>query len=312
MTSGPSPVAPLVLFAFNRPTHLERTIEAVSQSPLAARTPLIAFSDGPATDRDGSRVEQVRRVLKGVRGFASVEVVERPKNLGLARSVIGGVTEVLDAHGRAVVLEDDLLVSPRFLEVMNDLLASYAEQETVFSVTGYNYPARLVRVPSDYSYSIYFSPRASSWGWGTWKDRWSRVDWDVADFEQFSKDACARRRFDLGGADLSEMLEDQMAGRVDSWAIRWCYASFRLGRVNVYPVKSLVTNIGLDDSGVHCGPDDRLTDVIDPSFPGNLRLPPDVRLEPRILDDVRLIFARDLVSRVRRKLRAVLARNTAG
>jgi hypothetical protein len=108
------------------------------------------------------------------------------------------------------------------------------------------------------------------------------------------------------------MLEDQMAGRVDSWAIRWCYASFRRERVNVYPVKSLVTNIGLDDSGVHCGPDDRLSDVIDASFPGELRLPPDVRIEPRILDDVRLIFARDLVSRVRRKLRAVLARDSSG
>lgn len=312
MTSGPLPPAPLVLFAFNRPDHLERTIASVSQNPLAARTPLIAFSDGAATESDGSRVAQVRRVLKGVRGFASVEVVERPDNLGLARSVISGVTEVLEAHGRAVVLEDDLLVSPRFLGVMNDLLESYAEQERVFSVTGYNYPARLVRIPADYAYSIYFSPRASSWGWGTWRDRWSQVDWDVSDFEQFSKDTRARSRFDLGGADLSEMLEDQMSGRVDSWAIRWCYASFRLERVNVYPVKSLVTNIGLDHSGVHCGPDDRLADVIDPSFPGDLRLPPDIRLEPRILDDVRLIFARDLVSRVRRKLRAVLARNAAG
>ena len=309
MTSGAAALAPVVLFAFNRPTHLERTLEAVLLDPLAARTPLIAFSDGPSADRDVELVEQVRRLLKGVRGFASIEVVERPRNLGLARSVIAGVTEVLGAHGRAVVLEDDLVVSPRFLGFMNDLLRSYAEEERVFSVTGYNYPSRLVNVPSDYLYSIYFAHRASSWGWGTWKDRWSQVDWEVGDFEQFSKDGRARRRFERGGADLSEMLEDQMAGRVDSWAIRWCYASFRLGRVNAYPVKSLVTNIGLDDSGIHCGPDDRLTDEIDRSFPGELCLPPEVELEPRILDEVRLIFARDLVSRVRRKLRAVRTRH---
>ena len=103
-----------------------------------------------------------------------------------------------------------------------------------------------------------------------------------------------------------------MAGRVDSWAIRWCYASFRLGRVNVYPVKSLVTNIGLDDSGVHCGPDERLTDVIDGRSRANSAYPPTSGSEEKILDDVRLIFARDLVSRVRRKLRAVLARNGSG
>ena len=303
-----SVVAPLVLFAYNRPTHLERTIEAVLRNRLAGRTPVIAYSDGPATERDVSLVEQVRRVLKGIRGFASIEIVERTENLGLARSVIAGVTQVIEAHGRAIVLEDDLVVSPHFLGFMNEMLQAYAEDKRVFSVTGYNYPARLVRIPRDYAYSIYFAHRASSWGWATWADRWSQVDWEVGDFERFEADVDARRRFDRGGDDLSEMLEDQMAGRVDSWAIRWCYASFRLERVNAYPVKSLVSNIGLDDSGVHCGPDDRLADVLDASFPGELHLPPDVEIEPRILDDVRLIFARDVVSRARRKLREMFER----
>jgi len=308
VTSGGSAVAPLVLFAYNRPTHLERSVEAVLRSPLVDRTPLIAFSDGPATERDVTRVEQVRRILKEIRGFASVEIVERAQNLGLARSVIAGVTQVIEDSGRAIVLEDDLVVSPRFLGFMNELLRAYAEDDRVFSVTGYNYPARLVSIPRDYRSSIYFAHRASSWGWATWRDRWSQVDWDVGDFERFVTDVGARRRFDRGGDDLSGMLEDQMAGRVDSWAIRWCYASFRLERLNAYPVKSLVTNIGLDDSGVHCGPDDRLADVLDASFPGELHLPSEVEIEPRILDDVRLIFARDIVSRVRRKLRAMLAR----
>jgi GT2 family glycosyltransferase len=297
-----------VLFAYNRPTHLERSIESVSRNPLAGRTSVIAFSDGPATDQDVSRVEQVRRVLKAIRGFASVEIVERPRNLGLAASVIAGVTEIIEAHGRAIVLEDDLVVSPHFLGFMNDLLRAYEADERVFSVTGYNYPARVLSIPSGYPHSIYFGLRASSWGWGTWKDRWSQVDWDVGDFEQFMGDRRSRRRFDRGGDDLSEMLGHQMAGRLDSWAIRWCYAAFRLGRLNAYPVKSLVTNIGLDDSGIHCGPDDRLVGEIDTSFPGELHLPSDVAIDPKILANVRLIFARDLLSRARRKLRAMLAR----
>jgi hypothetical protein len=297
-----------VLFAYNRPTHLERSIESVSGNPLAGRTSVIAFSDGPATDQDVSRVEDVRRVLKAIRGFASVEIVERPRNLGLAASVIAGVTEVIETHGRAIVLEDDLVVSPHFLGFMNDLLRAYEADERVFSVTGYNYPARVLSIPSDYPHSIYFSLRASSWGWGTWKDRWSQVDWDVSDFERFAGDRRARRRFDRGGDDLTEMLEHQMAGRLDSWAIRWCYTAFRLGRLNAYPVKSLVTNIGLDDSGVHCRPDDRLVGAIDASFPGELHLPSDVAIDSKILANLRLIFARDVLSRVRRKLRTMLAR----
>jgi len=297
-----------VLFAYNRPEHLQRTLASLAADPLRPRTRLFVYSDGPATDADVDRVANVRRAFDGIQGWAALEVVRSEVNLGLSRSVIGGVSEVLAAYGRAIVVEDDLEVSPRFLGFLNRLLETYAGEPRVFSASGYSYPPRLVSIPADYPYSIYFGHRAYSWGWATWRDRWDGIDWEVRDYADFAADRQARKRFDLGGADLSQMLDDQMAGRIDSWAVRWCYASYRGGRLNAHPVRTLVRNIGLDRSGVHSGPDRRLADRLDPEFPAELRLPDGVEADPRIVSQVRRVFgAADLLGRVRRRLRAALS-----
>jgi len=308
VTADASSHAPLVLFAYNRPDHLRRTLASLTSDPLRPRTRLFVYSDGPATDVEVDRVAEVRRVLDGIDGWAAVEVVRSEANRGLSRSVIAGVSEVLAVHGRAIVVEDDLEVSPRFLWFLNRLLEAYAADPEVFSVSGYSYPPRLVSIPADYVHSIYFGHRAYSWGWATWRDRWDGIDWEVRDYERFSSDRRARKRFDLGGADLSRMLDDQMAGRIDSWAVRWCYASFRGGKLNAHPVRTLVRNVGLDCSGVHSGPDRRLEDRLDPDFPAELRLPDAVEIDPRIVTQVKRVFGEsDLLGRVRRRLRSALS-----
>jgi len=297
----------IVVCAYNRPGHLSRTLDSLARDPLAAKSRLITFSDGPADEDQVAPVREVRRVLHAARGFGRLEIVERPENLGLARSVIEGVGEVLGSWPAAIVLEDDLLVSPRFLEVLGALLRRYEDEPRVFSVTGYSYPNRLVRIPRDYAFSVYFGQRASSWGWGTWRDRWAAVDWEVRDFAEFLADRQSRRKFERGGADLTGLLAAQMEGRVDSWAVRFCYASFRRGAVHAFPVRTLVTNTGLDGSGVHCTADDRLADTLDPAFPTSLVLPERIELDRRILGQVRQIFARDPWSRARLRLRRLVA-----
>ncbi len=52
---------------------------------------------------------------------------------------------------------------------------------------------------------------------------------------------------------MSNMLDAQMEGKIDSWAIRWCYTQSKKNMFTVYPVKSRVRNIGLDGSGTHSG-----------------------------------------------------------
>ena len=71
-----------------------------------------------------------------------------------------------------------------------------------------------------------------------------------------SKWKLGRRWFphrDLDGSfPYTAMLEDQVAGRNDSWAIRWHASCFLKAMLTLYPGRSLVENIGNDASGTHC------------------------------------------------------------
>ncbi len=171
--------------------------------------------------------------------------------------MISGVTEVIGAYGKCIVVEDDLVVSDHFLKFMNGALLYYRDKSNIWGVTGYTYPfASLETYPHD----VYMSYRICSWGWGTWKDRWDSVDWSVSDYHQLLFKPWRWIRFNRGGNDLFLMLRRQMQGRRDSWAIRFCYAQSRQNKLAVYPTKTLLVNFGFDGSGTHCEEDERFAD----------------------------------------------------
>ena len=167
----------------------------------------------------------------------------------MANSIIDGVSEVIDKFEKVIVLEDDLIVSNDFLEYMNEALEFYKDDKKIWSVSGYG-----PKMPclNDYQGNIYLSVRASSWGWATWKDRWNQVDWEVKDFDVLKQDKILQNKFNLGGNDMFKMLDLQMLGKIDSWAIRWCYSQFKLSMYTVFPKRSKVINDGFaDGKGMH-------------------------------------------------------------
>jgi len=271
--------APVVLFTHDRPDHTRRTLEALAANAGAEASDLFVYSDASATAASEELVRAVREYLRTVAGFRSVTVVEREKNMGLANSVIAGVTDVLSNADSVVVVEDDLVTTKSFLAFVNSALVTYKARAEIFSVTGYNYP---LKMPPDYREDVYLSYRGTSWGWGTWRDRWETVDWSVSDFAEFSRDARAQERFRRGGDDLPRMLEMQMAGEVDSWSIRFDYAHYKHDAFCVHPVRSKVQNIGFDGSGVHCETTDYYHVELDPSD-RPLRLPPDLAVDASVL-----------------------------
>jgi hypothetical protein len=242
--------APIALFVYNRPAHTRRTVEALRANHLARQSDLFIFADAAKTEAGAAAVADVRRFIHALDGFKSVTLIERQTNAGLSASVISGVTRLCEQHGRVIAVEDDLLTAPDFLTFMNLALDQYADDAGIYSVSGYNFG---VNSAGDYPYDAFCSYRSSSWGWGTWKDRWEKADWSVSDYESFFRDKIQRRLFDRGGDDLSWMLDLQMAGRIDSWSIRWDYVHFKHGALALSPVTPRVYNIGLDGSGVHCG-----------------------------------------------------------
>lgn len=244
-------LAPIILFVYNRPEHTEKVIDKLSKNRLAEQSDLFIFSDGPNTKLDEEKIKKTREIINRPRynsTFKKITIIESKDNKGLANSVIEGVTSIMKDYGNVIVLEDDLLTSNSFLEYMNDALNYHKNDAKIWSISGFNLP---INISAEYGEDTYLSYRASSWGWGTWNDRWAQVDWEVSDYPYFKKSLTKQRKFNRGGRDLTLMLNAQMKGKIDSWAIRWCYAQSKLDMLTVYPIKSLVRNIGVDGSGTH-------------------------------------------------------------
>lgn len=242
-------LAPIALFVYARPFETLRTLEALSKNFLASDSELFIFSDGAKGENDFNQVNQVREVIKNNPfPFKKIEIVERKKNLGLANSIISGVTEVLDHYENVIVMEEDLVSSPNFLNFVNASLLRYVDEDKIFSVTGYTYD---LEIPEGYKYDNYFLPRCESLGWGTWKNRWLKADWDLKDLNEFLSDKKSLKNFTDIGYDLLSMLLKQQLGKVNSWAIRWCYAHFKNNAFCSYPIKSKIIHIGEGGFATH-------------------------------------------------------------
>ncbi|MCS6820407.1 MAG: sugar transferase [Microscillaceae bacterium] len=277
-------LAPVVIFAYNRPWHLQQTVEALQRNPLAAQSILWVFSDFAKTSQEIEKVKQVRKYIRSLNGFAELHIVEREKNWGLANSIITGVSEVLTLYGKAIVLEDDMICTTNFLQFMNDCLEKYADRSDIFSISGYSFP---ITIPKSYTKDVYLGLRASSWGWATWQDRWRKVDWDVKDFDEFIRNESWQKQFNAGGADLTAMLIRQQRKQIDSWAVRWCYAHFKHQAYCLYPVHSKIQNIGADFSGTHTPKTQKYAVKLQEK---PYLLPSELYPEPQILTNLKRFF----------------------
>lgn len=247
-------LAPVILFVYNRADCARKTLDALEANDLAGESELYIFSDAPKYQQDKQKVEEVRNYIEQYSDrslFKKVTVVKAVHNKGLACSIIDGVTDIICKFGKVIVLEDDCVTTKDFLRYMNGALDFYETKENIWSVTGYT--SNLLPSLKNYPKDVYLSYRGSSLGWGTWKDRWKTVDWSVSDYKSFRLSIKKRKKFARGGNDLFTMLKAQMNGKIDSWAVRWCYAQSMQDKYTVYPKISYLYNIGFDE-GVHSTP----------------------------------------------------------
>lgn len=282
-------LSPILLFVYNRPEHTRKTIEALKRNKLAEKSKIFIFSDGAKDLKDKQKVQQVRKIINNVNGFKNIKVFESEKNRGLANSIVNGVTKIINEYGKVIVLEDDLIISDNFLCYMNRALNFYENNNDIWSISGYNLP---INIPDDYEYDVYLSYRASSWGWATWKDRWSEIDWEIKDYEQFINSKSRQKLFNRGGNDMTRMLKNQMNGEIDSWAIRWCYNQFKKKAYTIYPVKSKVQNIGMDGSGTHYKASDKEQVKLD-SGNSKVKLTNNLELNNKILTEFKKYYDPD-------------------
>lgn len=245
MTS--SSLAPVAVFAFNRPLHLEKTLKSLASNLLARGTDVYVFCDGPRDNCDLTKVQETRQILRQDFGFNKLIVYESEINLGLATSIINGVTKISSEFERVIVLEDDMLTSPYFLSFMNEGLEKYSTDERVISIHGYVCP---IQKPFE---SPFFLKGTDCWGWATWARGWKHFEKDSALLRKKLLESSQVNEFNFnGGYDYFQMLSDNAEGKNNSWAIRWYASAFLNNKLTLYPPQSLIENIGLDSTGTHC------------------------------------------------------------
>ena len=238
--------APVALFVYNRPDHLRHTLKALRANAEAQDTCLYIFADAAKDAVVDAEVEAARRMLQDIAGFKAVTVTLREENHGLARNLTSGISEVLRQHDTVIVVEDDIVVSPFFLRFMNEALGLYGGEPRVGSISGYCYPLA-GEVPE-----TFFIRGADCWGWATWRDRWQVYNPNGRELLSELRRRKLIRKFDFDNTmRMTRMLQDQIAGKVNSWAIRWHASCFLRDLLILYPARSLVQNIGHDGTGTH-------------------------------------------------------------
>lgn len=247
-------LAPITLFVYNRPAHTCRTVEALLQNELAGESDLIIYSDAPKNPEATDAVREVREYIRTITGFRSVNIIERDRNWGLANSIIDGVTSVVNKYGRIIVLEDDLVTSPYFLNFINTALDTYQDDGRVMHISGYMFP-----IDNEDMRETFFLRTASCWGWATWSRAWHHFEKNPKRLlNEYTEQTI--NRFNMDGAyNFWTQVEQNAIGEIDTWAIFWYASVFQRNGLCLHPNISMVNNIGHDDTGLHCGKSDRFS-----------------------------------------------------
>jgi hypothetical protein len=262
--------APIALFVYNRPQHTQRTIKFLLQNDVAPESRLFIFSDGPKTADDEDKVTEVREYLKTVTGFKSIEIIERKVNMGLASSIISGVTQLVNNYKQVIVFEDDLVSSPHTLTYFNEGLNRFRAEHKVMHIGAYMYPLKTPNLPESFLYRA-----ATSWGWATWERAWKQFEPNI-DVLMAKFDAKKIHDFSIDNTmNFWKQMEDFKKGKNDSWAIRWYASIFLKGGLTLNPSHSLINNIGHDGSGIHSGMNDIYNVIVNPrpirQFPATIK-----------------------------------------
>ena len=241
-------LAPILLFVYNRPLHVRRSIESLLANELAKDSELYIFSDAAKDETTQPNVNEVRQFIHSIKGFKEIHYVERTENWGLARNIIDGVTTLVNQYGRVIVLEDDLIVAPYFLQFMNDALETYKDEENVCHIQACDFTKDPI-LPD-----TFLIKWTGSWGWATWKRAWKLFN---PNGQELLDELIRRKltyRFDFNGKyGYTRMLRNQIKGKNNSWAIRWNASLFLADKLSLNVGKSLIQNEGFDGSGTNCG-----------------------------------------------------------
>ncbi|MDA9983891.1 hypothetical protein N9E29_02180 [Porticoccaceae bacterium] len=234
---------PVAIFGFKRADHLEQTLNAILRHDGYSNRQYYIFLDNYKKKSDRVNVEEVRLMVES-HPLKNKTIIARPRNLGLKDNIKSGLDFVLSTYDTVIVLEDDIVVGPLFFRYMDTCLESFAYDNSVFHINGWQYPVNLEE-------KLYFSSIMNCWGWATWRNRWVKYDDNYESYVD-NWSFWKKIKFDLYFSGLFwNQIRLNKLGTLNTWAIFWFATIYENKGSCVSPHSSLVENIGFDSSGEH-------------------------------------------------------------
>lgn len=273
----------ILLFTYNRSYHTEKVITSLRNNTVLPEK-LIIYQDGlnQGYENDAYEWKKVNKLINSI-DWCNKEIIVSEHNKGLAQSIVSGINYAFKSYEAVIVLEDDCVAAPDFVRFMEQCFEKYEQNKSVFCVSGYSWPVLM----EESQYDVYGCGRISSWGWGTWKDRWEKYNSDYDIIKRLKREKVKSRNLAMWGNDCEKMFLDKMSGNNDSWAVYWALIVIENEGICINPYDSLIQNIGLDGTGVHCGKTERFQVAFSNHMKKDFKLPDD----PRILDSTKKAFA---------------------
>lgn len=238
--------APIVLFTYNRLNSLKNCINSLKKNEFCDQSKIYIFSDGSKNYTDKSKIKNIRKYIKKIKGFKKKIIIQRKKNFGLAKNIIDGVTHVIKKEKKAIILEDDLIVNYSFLKFMNNSLDKFKKNKKIWHISGWNYNVKI-----KYNHDCYFTRGMNCWGWGTWHDRWKHYEKNPTKILK-SWNANKIKKFNFDNTiNFYSQIKRNKNKQLDSWAIFWYAAIFTRNRLCLNPIKTLTQNLGVSKNATN-------------------------------------------------------------
>lgn len=276
-------LAPVIILVYARLDHTCETIEALKKNRLASETEVFIYSDYPKNKLYEEKVFKVRNYISKIKGFKKINYIYNKENKGIDIQTKDAVTEVLKKFGKVIVIEDDCITSNNFLDYMNQMLDKYEKKEEIAMIAGFKADYNFKRKIKE---DIFFSDGVSSWGWGTWQNRWEKIDWNYYKNKKIFENRKEERKFKKDSGIAYNCLKIDPT----TWDITFNFWVFKNKKIVVYPVESKVKNIGVDGSGVHFK--QKRLEFLPNSFNINDKkvkfiIPEEIKLEIELIKEIR-------------------------
>lgn len=267
----------VILFTYHRSYHTGQVLASLRNNTIQPEK-LVVFQDGLKKDEDDVEWRKVNQMIQDI-DWCDKEVIISEQNKGLANSVTAGIDYVFGEYDAVIVIEDDCVLAPGFMQFMLQALEQYEHNPKVYSVSGYSWPIRLEKDDHD----AFCCGRVSTLGWGTWRDRWAEYAMDAGTLKRLKSDREKSARLAIWGSDLEDMLLGTISGRYDSWGVYWALNVIEKGGICINPYTPLVKHIGWDDTSTNAEQNDMPEiELLDTRTVTHYSLPDDMTIADRI------------------------------